>query len=223
MVGWRGYSFARPHFLTTQGTVIIPHERSEAYCTVAQNNEQVEDHLAPKEECTCGFYATKTLTQLLNQGYGGQDFLCEVYMWGKVCEYTEGYRSQYIYPARLYGRNSLLQHYGPYLADVYGVPYNPQYVVTFAPQASPGARVGVPVKQPALTFEELWNIAFNNAGAADVRRFARNQIRQRVYMKLRASTIRKRNLEKEYGRVVKKIKDLELQMQLIDELKNNIK
>lgn len=120
-VGWRVWKFMRPNYLTDVNatTVHEPGQAVEAYCRVWEHT--TSDHMAPKENCTCGFYACKTRQQLAQFGsmyeVGG-----EVWLWGKVIEYSEGFRAQFMYPKRIELWNPRLDPYAGYLEYVYRVP-----------------------------------------------------------------------------------------------------
>jgi hypothetical protein len=67
-----------------------------------------EGHVAPLAECQCGFYAFKTLPQLvewLEHRETELDLVIgDVYLWGKVVDCEHGYRAQYAYPKRFYNK-----------------------------------------------------------------------------------------------------------------------
>jgi hypothetical protein len=50
-------------------------------------------HTIPGEDCSCGFYATKTLDSV-PRPYGSHVILGRVQLAGKVIEYTAGYRAE---------------------------------------------------------------------------------------------------------------------------------
>lgn len=52
-------------------------------------------HRAPHLPCSCGIYATKTLSERFPV-YG------EVYLWGTVIEHERGWRAQYAYPKSIF-------------------------------------------------------------------------------------------------------------------------
>jgi hypothetical protein len=212
LVGWRGYTFARPQYLTTFGTVHEPRIRNEAVC-------EIKDHLAPDEQCSCRFYAFKRANQIFEQAYSNQDFLAEVWLWGKVVEHTDGYRAQYAYPKKLYAQSEKTKKYLEYIADVYGVPFS--YTPLTAP-ATP-SKLTTTIASRNLTFEEMWAIAFNDKIEASIRRYARQQVRQRVYMKARNAEQTEQNIRANLTRIVNKRRELALQMKVLDELKSQIK
>jgi hypothetical protein len=213
-VGWRGYTFSRPHYLTCNSTVLTPHEKNEAFCNVH------EEHFAPIKECSCGFYAFKSKDELLAQGYGYQNFLAEVYLWGKVVEHINGYRAQYCYPKKLYTRDYRAARYTEYVAYTYGIEFD---LTTFADKEDDTSAVQPAVASKRFSFEEYWNIAFNDKLTNDVRRFARQQVRQRLYMK-------RNNRDRSEERQIKQLKhtrdlkqQLDLQWKLLEDLKHDLK
>lgn len=71
-----------------------PRRRKEAICIASG------DHDAPYAPCTCGIWAIrdkKTLLDAVDSAVFG-----EVYLWGRVIEFEDGYRAQYAYPKSLY-------------------------------------------------------------------------------------------------------------------------
>lgn len=62
-----------------------------------------EPHPAPREGCTCGLYAARSLEDLRGQMLFGLNRMVvgQVSMWGKVIPGQHGYRSEFAYPARL--------------------------------------------------------------------------------------------------------------------------
>jgi hypothetical protein len=93
----RGESWPTGHALTAQCN------RVPGLCVGSDNN----GHQAPKESCTCGIYAARSLDQLREMRYAalaicGEAYLCgEVYLWGVVVELKLGWRAQFAYPKNL--------------------------------------------------------------------------------------------------------------------------
>ena len=60
--------------------------------------------VAPLAECGCGFYAFKTLVDLVEwlEDRESSIVLGEVYLWGKIVDCQYGYRAQYAYPKGFY-------------------------------------------------------------------------------------------------------------------------
>jgi hypothetical protein len=82
----------------------------------------------PGQSCSCGFYSAKTLTHLREMGYQRYQVgapVCTVVgrlaCWGKVIEGTQGWRSEFAYPVRLYVPFEAWKLGSP-LAEGYGVP-----------------------------------------------------------------------------------------------------
>lgn len=82
----------------------------------------------PGEDCTCGFYAAKTLDHLRQMGYSKYventetvTVVGELRMWGKVIEGTQGWRSEFAYPRRLFVPFEAWR-LGKPLREGYGVP-----------------------------------------------------------------------------------------------------
>ena len=78
-------------------------------------NDDGEQH-TPGESCSCGIYAAKRIDLAMSYFSGPQCVIGEVYMWGKIIEGTEGWRSQYAYPKTLY-----FQTLQPSLLDFFGL------------------------------------------------------------------------------------------------------
>lgn len=84
------------------------------------------DHV-PGEDCTCGFYAAKTLDHLRSMGYvscpsiGSVTVVGQLAMWGKVIEGTQGWRGEFAYPVKLYVPFEAWRLGRP-LTKAYGVP-----------------------------------------------------------------------------------------------------
>jgi hypothetical protein len=101
LVGWRGWTFAHPHFLTNGKVIWVPGERLEAICTARWH----EDHeRIPVQGCSCGIYAFTTPNQVKEQGYTNQDLLGEVYLWGRVIEHERGFKAEYAYPKNIFAK-----------------------------------------------------------------------------------------------------------------------
>jgi hypothetical protein len=85
--GYEGVKFWGSHKVTS-GPRLIPHA----------------DYVAPLAECGCGFYAFKTLPDLVEwlQDREPKVVTGEVYLWGKIVDCQYGYRAQYAYPKQFY-------------------------------------------------------------------------------------------------------------------------
>lgn len=82
----------------------------------------------PGEHCTCGFYSAKNLRHLMGMGYhvydpdnGAIRVVGRLACWGKVVEGTQGWRTQYAYPVKLYVPFEA-HHLAIPLKKAYGVP-----------------------------------------------------------------------------------------------------
>jgi hypothetical protein len=82
----------------------------------------------PGEQCSCGFYSAKTLDHLMSMGYHTYrdtdddhyfKVIGQVANWGKVIEGTQGWRSQYSYPVRLFVPFEAARH-ARLLKEAYG-------------------------------------------------------------------------------------------------------
>lgn len=128
--GWRAWRVGRelPDFglppklhSVTYDYYWTPRQKARAECQTCGPD-------VPGEGCSCGFYSAKTLDHLRQMGYhtygdeGGQ--VCVVgrlACWGKVVEGTQGWRTEYAYPAVLYLPFEVWR-LGSRLAKAYGVP-----------------------------------------------------------------------------------------------------
>lgn len=81
---------------------------------------KARNHHCPMPNCSCGIYAAKADTSQHFQDYRyGAPVWGEVYLWGKIQEYSGGYRAEFAYPKSLKTRNVKL---APTIAERYGVP-----------------------------------------------------------------------------------------------------
>jgi hypothetical protein len=72
----------------------------EARCYVPR--EVPTRHFPPTVRCTCGVYASDSLTSFLKAGAPGRvSVIGQISLWGKVIEHEHGWRAQYAYPSRL--------------------------------------------------------------------------------------------------------------------------
>lgn len=92
----------------------------EALLARRKKRRDLEQHYAPMSGCSCGIYAAKSNT---SDHYLSYECECEVwgevYLWGKVQEYTDGYRAEFAYPKSL--STSRSQEMANKLAERYGV------------------------------------------------------------------------------------------------------
>jgi len=143
--GWRAWNVDRepPAFGTTPklysatyGYYWTPRVRARAEC-----NRGGDDHV-PGEQCSCGFYAAKTLPHLRSMGYSSYHeegpqvtIVGQLAMWGKVIEGTQGWRSEYAYPVKLFVPFEAWRLAKP-VAKAYGVPV--ELLNLLDPEAMPG-------------------------------------------------------------------------------------
>ena len=84
-----------------------------------KSEREIADHYPPERECSCGIYAAKT-DGVNFQSYASDSTVYgEVYLWGKVQEYTDGYRAEFAYPKSLTTRCA---HLAERVSERYGVP-----------------------------------------------------------------------------------------------------
>lgn len=113
----------QPMLLKSVSHSTVWHPRQEVVATCSKG-----DHDVPRESCTCGLYAARTLAHLMTMTYpkynadtGQFTVIGEVAMWGGLVEGTQGWRGERAYPTALYLPFEAWQ-YGAELADTYGVP-----------------------------------------------------------------------------------------------------
>jgi hypothetical protein len=110
--GWRVWqvkielpAFGMPPKLesVTHNYYWAPRQKARAIC------ERGCGSSVPGEHCTCGFYSAKTLEHLRSMHYPNYDLETgyvaiagKMANWGKVIEGSQGWRSEYSYPMRLY-------------------------------------------------------------------------------------------------------------------------
>lgn len=111
--GWRAWDLSvkpgEPMRLKSKvrDTFWVPRQATVAACP---NTGRKGKHEPPGDNCSCGLYAAKTLSHLLDEmGYAGYDMdtgtvavVGKVKMWGKVVEGSLGWRAGYAYPASFY-------------------------------------------------------------------------------------------------------------------------
>ncbi len=60
-------------------------------------------HSAPREDCSCGIYATRTMEQLLRNWWHREGMILgKVALWGKVIIHHEGYRAEWAQPLEIW-------------------------------------------------------------------------------------------------------------------------
>lgn len=123
LTGWRAWDVrvkSRGLRLEALGSEVKwkPKQQMVAKCTLPGRRQ----HAAPAFDCTCGFWAFKTvdmLTAALNGSFGSEiKVLGSVSLWGKIVETENGYRAQYAYPSELW----LMSREHEELGMIYDVP-----------------------------------------------------------------------------------------------------
>lgn len=111
----------------TQRAIWPPRARLVAECP----DRQSQPHLPPEPMCSCGIYAAKNgsgfhphllrATRMLRWSTGSVPWVVgKVALWGRVLEYTDGFRAQYAYPYVLWS-TGLTEGERITLGDAYGV------------------------------------------------------------------------------------------------------
>jgi len=112
----------RAYLVALNQTPVEPYVKASAHC----RGNRSHDPFLIEFTCSCGFYSYKTFGDLVAGTYMGnhhwspQQFVIgTVNNWGKVFEYTKGYRSQFIYPKELLASTPRM---AAALERTYGVP-----------------------------------------------------------------------------------------------------
>lgn len=132
--GWRTWKVAAPAYgmppklysVTHGGYYWLPRQRAQAECPKCERAGLT----IPTQSCTCGFYTAATFEHLMSMPYHfynseAGDYWSVVGVvanWGKVIPGTQGWRSQFAYPARLYVPFEAARLIAKPLKDTYGVP-----------------------------------------------------------------------------------------------------
>ena len=147
-LGWRAWGVPSdtPRFGTSPKLYSVSHgsyfwaprQAAEADCPRCSKPTVREDPITgektefkvgvPGERCTCGFYSANSLQHLMSMTYHMYDadrggyfhVIGEVANWGKVIRGSQGWRSQFSYPLRLYVPFEAF-HLAKSLAQTYGV------------------------------------------------------------------------------------------------------
>lgn len=120
--GWSTYATTS---MIMSSTAYVPSIIQPAVLNFAQwwSRKMVQkahaNHHAPEAGCSCGVYAAKAKSNHFRSYREGQPVWGEVYLWGKIQEYTEGYRAEFAYPKELSTSRSDLAEK---IAGKYGVP-----------------------------------------------------------------------------------------------------
>jgi hypothetical protein len=98
-----------------------PRKKARAHCDSCGED-------VPGWNCSCGFYSAKTQDHLLSMSYHIYDsetgmfhVVGQVANWGKVVEGSQGWRSEFSYPVRLYVPFEAHKLAKP-LSNAYGIP-----------------------------------------------------------------------------------------------------
>lgn len=94
MVGYRAWQWDTAGLKSLNGIRWHPGRAFSAECKSRGRHE------APRSECTCGVYASKSFDHLSRIGYAQQPIHGEVCLWGTVVEHEEGWRAQFAYPKK---------------------------------------------------------------------------------------------------------------------------
>lgn len=79
----------------------VPRKLMIALCDIEPLCRRAD--VIPVHHCkSCGFYAFKTLDQLMFWHPAGEFLLGKVALWGHVAEHKDGYRAQFAYPQAFY-------------------------------------------------------------------------------------------------------------------------
>jgi len=108
-----------------QDTTWEPKKKMEAVCATSRGNGSQpggQRHPVPQRDCTCGFWAFKSIDMLPaalhGQGHRNEiRVIGSVDLWGRVIETEHGFRAQYAYPKELW----LLEDHLEELGWIYGV------------------------------------------------------------------------------------------------------
>lgn len=99
-----------------------PRTRESAHCTV---NRTIHCGVPPAWNCSCGFYAYKTVRDLTASRYSdspsGLVVIGRVALWGRVIDHARGYRGMHAYPQILFYRSSNSDDLVRRVADRYAI------------------------------------------------------------------------------------------------------
>jgi hypothetical protein len=108
IIGYRVWRWVATGLKSLNGELWSPGKPLAAACRVSNRGttvgraEAVHDaNDAPREKCTCGVYASKSLEHLRTTGYERYGICGEVNLWGTVVEHERGWRAQFAYPKSL--------------------------------------------------------------------------------------------------------------------------
>lgn len=195
ILAWRAFKYYTPGYLGDVGGshVYEPKRPWESSCRVnefrAQKDAPLVDHIAPGEECTCGFWAFKDKEQIVRQGYNGHGLIGEVWLWGRVIECEDGYRSQYMYVNSLFVTKKHIEAEAPWLGYIYGVPcdvdlpFGARNWYKEHPPVYTDRRPARPMSRLPYRLSDLWKIVLESEDYY-LRRDARNRLRGRLVNEL---------------------------------------
>ena len=92
VVGYRVWQWDAEGLKSLNGLGWHPGEAFAAECRTQGCHE------APRSDCTCGIYASKSLDHLRRLGLTEQRISGEACLWGTVVEHEEGWRARFAYP-----------------------------------------------------------------------------------------------------------------------------
>jgi hypothetical protein len=109
IIGYRVWRWNAAGLKSLNGEPWSPGKPLAAACRVSIRGKTVgraeavhDANDAPREKCTCGVYASKSLQPLRTTGYERYGICGEVNLWGTVVEHEHGFRAQFAYPKSLY-------------------------------------------------------------------------------------------------------------------------
>jgi len=105
IIGYRVWQWVAAGLKSLNGEPWSAGKPIAAACRISVRGTTVAVHDAndaPREKCTCGVYASKSLEHLHTTGYERYGICGEVNLWGTVVEHEQGFRAQFAYPKNLY-------------------------------------------------------------------------------------------------------------------------
>jgi hypothetical protein len=109
IVGYRVWQWVATGLKSLNGEPWSPGKPLAAACrasnrrtTLGRAETAHDANDAPREKCTCGVYASKSLEHLHTTGYERYGICGGVNLWGTVVEHEQGFRAQFAYPKNLY-------------------------------------------------------------------------------------------------------------------------
>ena len=107
IVGYRVWRWGATGLGSLNGEPWIPAQPLAARCGALRRGTVVGRaphlaHDAPRADCRCGVYASKSLDSLRSMRFWDCGVRGEVLLWGTVVEHEEGWRGQFAYPKSLH-------------------------------------------------------------------------------------------------------------------------